>query len=217
MKPSIEAAVASFGAKTKAKLNSLGASGQPEDQIRAPFEQLLSDLAELCHFPPRFKRRREMGDVDGGRPVRMGQRNYSAVRQALFDVCGDRLGWPDDAIVRAVIAAGEGFSTEHLCAVIRACMPRSSKVRTYGFFVKHIFARKAKSRIPEALSVRARWKRRAGEIAEQRGSCRLLLKQFEKSDMSDTIEVLCYEDESGEVFVRTPNSRDVMIENDDDA
>jgi hypothetical protein len=51
MKLTIEAAVASFGAKAKAKLNNLAAVGQPEDQIRAPFEQLLSDLAELCNFP----------------------------------------------------------------------------------------------------------------------------------------------------------------------
>ena len=44
-----QSAVAAFG--TKAKLANPGASGEPEDQLRAPFEQLLADLAELSGFP----------------------------------------------------------------------------------------------------------------------------------------------------------------------
>src|ERR1039457_3460470 len=44
----LHSAVAAFGAKAKAKLSNPGASGEPEDQLRAPFEQLLVDLAELC-------------------------------------------------------------------------------------------------------------------------------------------------------------------------
>lgn len=51
MKPTLESAISAFGASAKAKLRNLAATGQPEDQIRAPFEQLLSDLAELCGFP----------------------------------------------------------------------------------------------------------------------------------------------------------------------
>jgi hypothetical protein len=51
MKPSVSSAIAAFGAKAKAKLANPGASGEPEDQLRAPFEQLLADLAELANFP----------------------------------------------------------------------------------------------------------------------------------------------------------------------
>ena len=36
-----------MGAKAKEKLVNPAASGQPEDQLRAPFEQLLADLSEL--------------------------------------------------------------------------------------------------------------------------------------------------------------------------
>lgn len=47
----LESAIATFGAKAKAKLSNVAAKGQPEDQIRAPFENLLAELAELCKFP----------------------------------------------------------------------------------------------------------------------------------------------------------------------
>jgi hypothetical protein len=33
------------------KLSNPAATGQPEDQLRAPFEQLLADFAELSHLP----------------------------------------------------------------------------------------------------------------------------------------------------------------------
>lgn len=47
----IEAAVSRFGEKAKQKLVNPAASGQPEDQLRAPFEQLLADISALCKFP----------------------------------------------------------------------------------------------------------------------------------------------------------------------
>lgn len=47
---SVESAVAKFGAKAKEKLANPGVTGQPEDQLRAPFEQLLTDMAVLCSF-----------------------------------------------------------------------------------------------------------------------------------------------------------------------
>jgi Type ISP C-terminal specificity domain len=43
--------IAGFGLAAKDKLSNAGAFGQPEDQIRAPFERLLSDLAQLLNFP----------------------------------------------------------------------------------------------------------------------------------------------------------------------
>jgi len=46
----LESAVSKFGAKAKSKLQNPGASGQPEDQLRAPLEELLSELGELCSF-----------------------------------------------------------------------------------------------------------------------------------------------------------------------
>jgi hypothetical protein len=50
-KQTLEAAISSFGAKAKSKLANPAVKGQPEDQIRAPFEQLLADLAALCDVP----------------------------------------------------------------------------------------------------------------------------------------------------------------------
>lgn len=51
MNLTLEAAIAAFGAKAKTKLDNPAATGQPEDQIRAPFEGLLGQIAELCGFP----------------------------------------------------------------------------------------------------------------------------------------------------------------------
>jgi hypothetical protein len=42
-------AIATFGAKAKEKLSNPAATGQPEDQLRAPFEHLLASLAELSN------------------------------------------------------------------------------------------------------------------------------------------------------------------------
>ena len=51
MKLTLQSAVAEFGASAKRKLSNASATGQPEDQLRAPFENLLLDLAELAHIP----------------------------------------------------------------------------------------------------------------------------------------------------------------------
>jgi hypothetical protein len=47
MRPTVSSAIAAFGTRAKEKLSNPAASGQPEDQLRAPFEQLLGDLSEL--------------------------------------------------------------------------------------------------------------------------------------------------------------------------
>lgn len=44
--------VATFGIAAKAKLSNLAASGAPEDQLRAPLETLITDLAVVCGLPP---------------------------------------------------------------------------------------------------------------------------------------------------------------------
>jgi hypothetical protein len=51
MSSTIETAVSDFGKSAKVKLSNPAATGQPEDQLRAPFEQLLEDAASLCSFP----------------------------------------------------------------------------------------------------------------------------------------------------------------------
>src|ERR1022692_156458 len=51
MKLTINSAIAAFGARAKEKLSNPAAAGQPEDQLRAPFEHLLADLAELARLP----------------------------------------------------------------------------------------------------------------------------------------------------------------------
>jgi len=48
---SLSSAISTFGAKARDKLANPVVSGQPEDQLRAPFEQLLGDLAELVNLP----------------------------------------------------------------------------------------------------------------------------------------------------------------------
>src|SRR5258708_1850279 len=47
----ISSAIATFGATAKDKLSNVAAFGQPEDQLRAPFERLLADVAELSRLP----------------------------------------------------------------------------------------------------------------------------------------------------------------------
>jgi hypothetical protein len=51
MKLTIDSAISTFGAKAKEKLSNPAATGQPEDQLRAPFDHLLKDLAELSCLP----------------------------------------------------------------------------------------------------------------------------------------------------------------------
>ncbi|MGB8540259.1 MAG: type ISP restriction/modification enzyme [Candidatus Acidiferrales bacterium] len=50
MSLSIETAISDFGKSAKSKLANPAASGQPEDQLRAPFERLLEDVAAICNF-----------------------------------------------------------------------------------------------------------------------------------------------------------------------
>lgn len=51
MKLTVSSVIATFGAKAKEKLANPAATGQPEDQLRAPFEYLLAELAELSNLP----------------------------------------------------------------------------------------------------------------------------------------------------------------------
>lgn len=46
----LDSAIATFGARAKEKLSNPAATGQPEDQLRAPFEHLLASLAELSNL-----------------------------------------------------------------------------------------------------------------------------------------------------------------------
>ena len=48
--PDLAAAISRFGKDAKAKLSNPSATGEPEDQLRAPLETLFADLAELCGF-----------------------------------------------------------------------------------------------------------------------------------------------------------------------
>ena len=47
----LAAAVSAFGASATAKLANKAVSGSPEDQLRAPLEALVGDLAALASFP----------------------------------------------------------------------------------------------------------------------------------------------------------------------
>lgn len=48
MKVTLESAISAFGIAAAKKFKNPSATGQPEDQLRAPFEMLLADLAELA-------------------------------------------------------------------------------------------------------------------------------------------------------------------------
>jgi hypothetical protein len=47
---SIEKAISDFGRAAKSKLANPAVSGQPEDQLRGPFERLIEDVAMICNF-----------------------------------------------------------------------------------------------------------------------------------------------------------------------
>ena len=49
---SLQQAISAFGREAKAKLSNPGASGAPEDQLRAPLELLVTSLAELAGLRP---------------------------------------------------------------------------------------------------------------------------------------------------------------------
>jgi hypothetical protein len=51
MNPGFNSAIARFGADAKAKLANPAVKGEPEDQLRAPLERLMVDLAEFCGVP----------------------------------------------------------------------------------------------------------------------------------------------------------------------
>jgi hypothetical protein len=51
MTPTLKSAIARYGSEARAKLANVGATGEPEDQLRAPLERLLAELAEVCGFP----------------------------------------------------------------------------------------------------------------------------------------------------------------------
>ncbi len=48
----LRSAMAMFGAEAAAKLAIIPATGEPEDQLRAPMERLLTNLSEVCGLPP---------------------------------------------------------------------------------------------------------------------------------------------------------------------
>ena len=48
----LQPAIAKFGAEAKNKLSNVAVTGEPEDQLRAPLEDLFDNLAELCGVPP---------------------------------------------------------------------------------------------------------------------------------------------------------------------
>ena len=60
-------AVSRFGAALKSKLSGKGAAGAPEDQLRAPFEALLGEMAEVLLFAP-------------GKVVAVGETTLSALK-----------------------------------------------------------------------------------------------------------------------------------------
>ncbi len=51
MSLTLRTAITAFGSDAKEKLSNVAATGEPEDQLRAPLERLVMDLSELCGFP----------------------------------------------------------------------------------------------------------------------------------------------------------------------
>lgn len=63
----LEDAVSAFGRAAGARLSSAAATGEPEDQLRGPFEALLQQLAALC-------------GLQSGRVVAVGETSIAALR-----------------------------------------------------------------------------------------------------------------------------------------
>jgi hypothetical protein len=74
MEPTLESAITTFGELAIEKLANPGAEGQPEDQLRAPLEGLVKDLAEACGLP-----RDKVVPVGVARPVDLKSRPDFAV------------------------------------------------------------------------------------------------------------------------------------------
>ena len=51
LKPTVQSIIAEFGDEARKKLANPGSLGEPEDQLRAPFESLIGSFAELCGIP----------------------------------------------------------------------------------------------------------------------------------------------------------------------
>jgi Type ISP C-terminal specificity domain/N-6 DNA Methylase len=51
MEPRYSSAISTYGAAAKAKLANPAVKGEPEEQLRAPLERLIVDLADFCGFP----------------------------------------------------------------------------------------------------------------------------------------------------------------------
>ena len=51
MSTSLEEIISVFGAKAKAKLKNAGISGAPEDQLRAPLEELIVEISGVAGLP----------------------------------------------------------------------------------------------------------------------------------------------------------------------
>lgn len=51
MSLTLRSATSTFGAGVKSKLSNLGATGEPEDQLRSPLDRFVRDLGELCRLP----------------------------------------------------------------------------------------------------------------------------------------------------------------------
>ena len=51
MRDTLDAIISDFGSRAKAKLSNMAVSGAPEDQLRAPLEGLILDIAELLGLP----------------------------------------------------------------------------------------------------------------------------------------------------------------------
>jgi len=52
MKPNLNSAISAFGISAKRKLSNPSARGEPEDQLRAPLEELIPALAGLVGLSP---------------------------------------------------------------------------------------------------------------------------------------------------------------------
>lgn len=74
----LDEAISAFGAAATAKLTNPAVQGEPEDQIRAPLERLLADLAEMA----------------GSEPASSSQADLTGRRAALVRSSGTARGRP---------------------------------------------------------------------------------------------------------------------------
>jgi len=189
MKPTLVDAVARFGDDVRAKLNDPSASGEPEDQLRGPLENLIADLNALIGKAAEGVK--AIGEVR--LPDLMTRPDYAVTRQGLIgfievkapgkgsDPTGfpaksaDRLQWEKlKSLPNVIYTDGNGFTVWRNGKRVASAFMRGD-VRTAGK------ALKAGAELLDLFATFYDWSPKPRQLAETAARlCRLLREQVKE-------------------------------------